>query len=393
MADPQAATPTGVAGIPDLNDPSLRFDRNSAMAAMAARRRETALADMEPEDAAALRALPIPGAAVVDEDASAGDAAAEAERARLKAEADAADAAAAAASDAAAQVAAQTAAATNDTATQLERQTANEPIVLDDDQLANYRARIKVNGVEEIVPLDRMRDTAQKNSAADRYLEEARATLSEMKTVAAQVAKQTGNPTTTAAAGTPDPSTTSSEPDALDAAVDSLFLGDEAKAKQLLRQAVRAATPQAATADPAAIARQVEQTLVVRSALRQFARDHKEIANDQFARSIADQYLVDEMNKRGLKTLHEADPDTVPELLNAAGKRTKDYFRSMAGVASPATTVALPESRRVDKAAIDEPPTAATRAASTVPTPPSTSDVIAQMREARNPLRQQPDRR
>jgi hypothetical protein len=374
MADQDGATPPGVPAIPNLNDPSAHYDRATAMAAMAARRRETALADMEPDDAAELRAQPIPGAerghagAAADpaDDTTAADAAVEAERQRLAAAAD-----------------------------QFDRQTAapdpapaKNTVLIDDADLANYRVRTKVNGEERVVGLDEMRATAQKTSAADAYLETAKTVLADTRAAVEQLRRQT-DPNATAAPAA-DPSDTSSGPDDAEVAIQALFQGDEAKATAALRK-LRAPQPGAGV-DVAAIVRQVEQKLVLDNALRQFNKDHKQIAADPVARQIADRFLAEEMQRANVTRLEEAGAELVPQLLDAAGRRTADYFRTMAGVAPAARTPALDPARRAAKESIDEPPTAGARAASTVLTPPTNSDVIARMKESRNPMRPQGQR-
>jgi hypothetical protein len=374
MADQDGATPTGVPAIPNLNDPSAHYDRATAMAAMAARRRETALADMEPEDAAALRAQPIPGAergaaaaaAADPDDTSATDAAVEAERQRLAAAADQFDR----------QTAAPDPAPAADPP-------AKNTVFIDDADLANYRVRTKVNGEERVVGLDEMRATAQKTSAADAYLETAKTVLADTRAAVEQLRRQT-DPNATAAPAA-DPSDTSSGPDDAEVAIQALFQGDEAKATAALRK-LRAPQPGAGV-DVGAIVRQVEQKLVLDNALRQFNKDHKQIAADPVARQIADRFLAEEMQRANVTRLEEAGADLVPQLLDAAGRRTADYFRTMAGVAPARTPPAMSTDRRAAKESIDEPPTAGARAASTVPTPSAPSDVIARMKEQRNPMR------
>lgn len=337
------------------------------MQAMAARRRETVAADMEPEAAQAFLAspppkTPDPGVTVaLDPDADPNDLEAEAERARLIAAASEVDTSA---------------------ATQVAQQTDD---ILAEDDLARLKVRRKVNGVETVVPVGDVLRDAQKVAAADDFLAQAKNTLREVNTVAEQVrtAAAGGKPTESA----PTPTTPGdTSPDAVDGFVEALFQGDEQRAKDLLRKAgLQRDTSAAAAPSGDAIAAAVEQRIVIRNGLRQFAKDHKEIAADEVLQAKAQQFL---MQETGGKSLYELDPDRIPEVLDAAGRKTKEWLREKAGVpvTQPTVSAALSD-RRAQKAAIDDPAlaSASARAASTVPQARTASDVISGMRALRQP--------
>ncbi len=326
-----------------------RTSREEAMKQMAERRRETVQQDMDPDDAEAFRAAT-----------------------EAKPEADKAETAAV--GDAPAQ----------DAAAEVDRQMA-DVVTIDDADLAKYRVRRKVNGVETMVGLDELRASAQKNDAADEYLAKAKATLAEMDSVVKQ-ARAMAAPAQQDAAPTETRDQTDAE-DPIDAAVDHLFGGDETKAKEALRKALARQTTTAS--EPDQLARSVEQRVVIRSALRQFAKDHRDIAADPTLRNKADEFLYQELANRGAARLEDLDPDAIPEVISAAGAQTKDWLRIVAGVPTApqpqATGLNLDERKRA-KQGIDELPTASVRSSSVITPPRTTTDTIAAMAAARNPM-------
>lgn len=341
-------------GRPDLNDPNVRIDRAAAMKLMTESRRESVQQDMDPGDAAAFResVQAAPGEQAAPEPA-ADDPTTPAAR-----------------------------------AAQVDRQTA-QPIILDEGDLANYRVRKKVNGVETIVGVDELRTSAQKVDAADEYLAKAKTTLAELDAVTKQARAMASQATPQTQPATPSaqaPSPTDSGPDPIDAAVDHLFGGDDAKAKEALRQALKA-QPTAAQ-EPDALARDVEQRVVIRSALRQFAKDHRDIAADPTLRRKADEFLYQELGNRGVTKLEDLDADQIPDVIAQAGTQTKDWLRSVAGVPATPTPTQAPslDDKRRAKQGIDELPAASVRSSSMIAPPRTTADTIAAMAAARNPM-------
>jgi hypothetical protein len=346
--------------LPDLNDPNASLSRADAMAVMRARRRESFVAEMDPEEAKAfLASAPPITAAEPDPDADPDDAVAEATRKQLEAQS--------------------SEPAPIDAGEQLEAQRA-ENLILSDEDLSKYMVRVKINGKEELRPLTEVRATAQKTESADRYLADAKALLAEVK--AAQSAQPAASATTPI-----EPEQTNDGTDAIDAAIDSLFQGDEATAKAKFRQAVMGRVQATPNALPDQLARQVEQRLVLRSALRQFAKDHKDITADPMARRVADTFLLEET---GGVPIEQIDPDRIPEVLEEAGRKTKDWLRTMAGITPTQARATTRDEKRALKAGIDELPAASTRAASTVPAPKSVSERIAEMAAARGQMVQRP---
>lgn len=344
--------------IPDLNDPNVRMSRDDAMAAMRARRRETAAADMDPADRKAFLESPPPAPPTdADPDANHDDAAADAARRQIEA----------------AGVVPPTDPATPpttevDPAAQIERQRGEE-LILSDEDLGRYKVRVKINGKEEVLPLTDLRVRAQKVGAADDYLVQAKNLLTEVKDTIRQ------QPAAPAPAAAP-PEPVATDPGAVDEFVDAMFAGDDAKAKAALKKAW-AAQPATPT-NEAQLASEVERRIVVRSALRQFAHDNPEIMADQMARRVADTFLLEET---GGRPIEQIEPERVQECLDNAARRTMEWWGKPKAQARATTR----DEKRAMKATIDELPAAATRSSSTVPPPRTASDVIADMKARRAP--------
>ena len=264
-------------------------------------------------------------------------------------------------------------------------QQADAPQVLSDDDLSRYTVRTKVRGEERLVPLAELRATAQKTDAGDIYLrdakEQARLILEDAR------AKAAATPATPAAAAPepgPGPETPSGEvEDLVGSAIDELFKGNEAEAKRLLKQAVsQRPSHQTAAATPNTdqIAAAVEQKVVVRSALRQFAKDYPTIYADPIARKVADDFLAEATEGRPLEGFPE---ERIGTILKETGERVLSWTRGLVGVPANGTPATTRTDRAQRKEGIDELPAASTRATTSVPVPATTSDIIQRMAAAR----------
>jgi hypothetical protein len=149
--------------------------------------------------------------------------------------------------------------------------------------------------------------------------------------------KAAATPAAPVANATPEPAaipeTPSGEVDGLvDSAIDELFKGNEAEAKRLLKQAVsQRPSHQTAAAAPNTdqIAAAVEQKVVVRSALRQFAKDYPTIYADPMARKIADDFLAEATEGRPLEGFPE---ERIGTILKETGERVLSWTRGLVGV-------------------------------------------------------------
>lgn len=335
---------------PDLNDPNQRFSRAEAMKIVARSSHEEKLKkDVAPEDQAGVAAA----LNAADPDAEpVTPAAAPAPEANL---------------DAAAQVASQT----------------ETPKVLAGDVLAMFKVKIKVNGEEREVPLADVVASAQKNEAADAYLanakEQARVILEGARAaVPATPAEPAPQPVATA----PATATPAVDGEKVKTAMDLLFTGntDEAAKTLVAALSVPQATPAAPSIDYDQVVSTLDSRMVVRSALRQFAKDFPQVYQDPVARTVADRFLSEATGGKPLEVFSE---DDIGKILHGTGERVLEWTRALGGVPANGSKATTRDDKVAKKEGIDELPAAATRAAVNVPQPKTTSQTIAEMAAAR----------
>ena len=276
-------------------------------------------------------------------------------------------------------------------AAQVERQTGT-PLVLSDDDLSKYMVKTKVMGEERLVPLSELRATAQKTDAADVYLREAKEKEKQARQILEDATTKAATPATPAAATPPETTVPANqaETDAMvESAVDELFRGNTDEVKALLKKVVTrpANQPSVTMPDVNQIAASVEQKVVVRSALRQFAKDYPAIYADPIARKVADDFLSEATEGKPLEAFPE---EQIGKILSETGKRVVDWTRGLAGVPATGSRATTRTDKEERKAEIDELPAAATRASTEVPVPKTTSDTIAQMAANRGQHRNLP---
>lgn len=388
------ATQTGVSevaktGILDLNDPTVHYGREQAMASMRQRRREKVLEDMDPtaraeyeaSTAAASAATATSTATTTTEDDDPEAAAAEAERQRLAREAEAAG------------TGTETTTETPQRG-QVERQAAT-PRLLAADELGLLRVKKKVLGEEVEVSVADLLSEAQRYGAGDVYLEKAKQILADVNARLDAVdaaAKKDKDGTATTTTETAQPADPAKIKAAVGTALDQMFRGKEADATETLTNAilaVRASQPEAARVDPSSLAEVVASEIAKSSALRRFAKDNPEIMSDDLRRVVADRLLNRELKELGVTRLEQLPPDQIDEVVEVAGRKTREFLGLKPAAPKPrpsganGTEATTLSERRVRKEKIDELPSAATRASITEAAPRSTSDVIASMARAR----------
>ena len=266
-----------------------------------------------------------------------------------------------------------------DTASQVAQQTAAEPVVLSDG-LDRTMVKVKVDGVESMVPVSEVIARYQKNEAADKRLAEAARLRSEAEAMAQKPPASVDAPPT--GAQTPPQSTPQGgdKGQTVKEFLQSLFEGDEEKAAERLQALLSEGRAASSTpADTGSLAAQltpaIRQQLQNESALDKFLETNQAIANDPYLTQMTAGFLDEEI--KGGKSY--------PDALAEAGRRTSGW---MASKGIPITTKEPdPTTTRDDKLArkgqMDDIRPASTSAASTVAAPQSPSQVIDEMRKAR----------
>jgi len=246
--------------------------------------------------------------------------------------------------------------------------------------------KIKVDGVEREVPLAELVRTAQKHEAADKRLAEATRLLQEAEAKRREAeAPQQAQPAPAAQA--PE----QAKPDSSDKVrqdreqkakefLEAMFHGDEDRATQILAGLMPESPPPQETAtrapDPEELAAQVEASLERRSALKQFASAYPEVLKDTDLAALADMKLA--------RRLAQGEPFS--QALMSIGEElyTKTDLKTPAAAAQETPPATPSQTERVErKKAADVVRGRSASTASTQEAPPSPSDVIKQMQEAR----------
>lgn len=238
--------------------------------------------------------------------------------------------------------------------------------------------RTKVDGREELEPLDRVLAQYQKDKAADARLEEATRILAEARTER----EKATDPNAKAKA---EKKVAEAEGD-LNAVkakfFDAVYEGDSENAKKALDQIIEESVTahlkgrDTATSDEELVARvtpAVEQSLEAKSALRKFQQDYKQIAFDPYLAAKADTFLKEALADG--KTSYEA-------ALKDAGEKTLGWMRETLGIKSAVTTSTAISERTARKQAIDNPASTSARTP-TQDDPPQQQNVAASIAEMR----------
>ena len=261
-------------------------------------------------------------------------------------------------------------------------QAAPKPKLVED--LDQTLVKIKVDGVEREVPLAELVRTAQKHEAADKRLAEATRLLQEAEAKRREADAQ-AQPAPAAQApeqAKPD-NTAQVRQDREQKAkefLEAMFHGDEDRATQILAGLMPESPPPQETAtkapDPEELAAQVEASLERRSALKQFASAYPEVLKDTDLAALADMKLA--------RRLAQGEPFS--QALMSIGEElyTKTGLKTPAAAVQETPPATPSQTERVErKKAADLVRGRSASTASTQEAPPSPSDVIKQMQEAR----------
>lgn len=262
---------------------------------------------------------------------------------------------------------------------QLALQTETAPRVLSDG-LDKTLVRVKVDGVEQELPLADVVRSYQKDAAAQTRLNEATRVLEEARRTAAAVTSTAKPPAPVASTQQPDDTPASPTPETVKGFVDALFEGDTEKAVEAFTKlGITTGRADGATLDLEQVQAQltpaIKQQLIDDSALDRFVKENADLAADPHLVSVTNAFIQEEVN--GGKPYAQA--------LEAGGQRTREWLASI-GAAKPSlerSTGAHQPSKLERKAGIDEVPALNRTANTAQDAPVTTSSVIAEMKKAR----------
>jgi len=259
---------------------------------------------------------------------------------------------------------------------QLALQTESAPRVLTDG-LDRTMVRVKVDGVEQEIPVADVVRSYQKDAAAQARLNEATRVLEEARRTAAAA---TIPPARVEQPGPGADTAASPEPETVKGFVEALFEGDTEKAiEAFAKLGLNTGRSDGATLDLEQVQAQltpaIKQQLIDDSALERFEKANADLAADPHLVSVTNGFIQEEVN--GGKPYAEA--------LEAGAQRTRDWLASI-GAAKPRSEPAQgahQPSKLERKASIYEVQALNRTANTTQDAPASVSSVIADMKKAR----------
>jgi hypothetical protein len=244
--------------------------------------------------------------------------------------------------------------------------------------------KIKVDGEEQEVPEDKILDAGvralQKESAADRRLQEATEKLTRAEQLLAAAERQS-------APSAESESPPSGSPDAdVTALAKAIQFGTEDEVKAAVKTMLDRQGPgrSNATPPPEDVVAVVEQRLEFKSALNKFQSEFKDVWDDPYLRKLA----FDEDDRLQKEIIAgNREPMNYLERFVEAGKAVREWRDRIAG-STGTPKVDISADKRDRKAAAGSLPTAGGRAAP-VPAPAAPSnpaDIVREMRQARGQL-------
>ena len=259
---------------------------------------------------------------------------------------------------------------------QLALQTETAPRVLTDG-LDRTMVRVKVDGVEQEIPVADVVRSYQKDAAAQARLNEATRVLEEARRTAAAATKP---PAAVEQAAAPTHTTPIPEPETVKGFVEALFEGDTEKAVEAFAKlGLNTGRSDGATLDLEQVQAQltpaIKQQLIDDSALERFEKANADLAADPHLVSVTNNFIQDAVN----------GGTPYAEALEVGAKRTRDWLASI-GAAKPGsepTASAHQPSKLERKASIDEVQALNRTANTTQDAPVSVSNTIAEMKKAR----------
>lgn len=248
------------------------------------------------------------------------------------------------------------------------------------DGLDKTMVRVKVDGVEQEVPVSEVVANYQRTSVAQTRLNEATRILDEARRTAAAATTTAKPPASVEQQSAPTHTTPTPEPETVKGFVEALFEGDTEKAVEAFAKlGLNTGRSDGATLDLEQVATQltpaIKQQLIDDSALERFEKANADLAADPHLVSVTNNFIQDAVN----------GGTPYAEALEVGAQRTRDWLASI-GAAKPApepTASAHQPSKLERKARIDEVQPLNRTANTTQDAPASTSSVIAEMKKAR----------
>lgn len=189
--------------------------------------------------------------------------------------------------------------------------------------------KVKVDGIEQEIPIDQARATLQKNMAADKRLNDAvlkQRELQQWEQRLQQQEQQLQPPVT-------PPNTT----EKLQVAVDALYDGDTEDAVKALSEVIGR---NGATLNPEQISQQASEQVMQTLAKRQFDSDVAE-ANTQFHQEFADiasdPTLLNIADQKTIELMSLHADWTPSQITTEAGRQTREWVQGLTGQRSPTT--------------------------------------------------------
>lgn len=251
-----------------------------------------------------------------------------------------------------------------------------------------WMTRVKVNGVEEEIPLDKVTARYQKDAAGDEKLRAAAEKERELVEKARQLQAYEAHVRQLQEKQALNQPSDKSDVGSLSVSEKELasafYSGDEksfASAMKAFRESLKAdltaSMPRQEAIDPRAIAKQVEREIAQQDAVQKFHDEFKDVASDPYLLQLADTFSAQ---------LLAQEPSLKPsENLRKSGEMVRNWLAER-GVKAPAPEVTTNEKQERKVAASARVASASNVRASVgkdAPTPMKPSDVIAEMRRAR----------
>lgn len=240
----------------------------------------------------------------------------------------------------------------------------------------NTKVKIKVDGEEKVVTWAEAQKDIQLEQAARRRMEEASRRQKELDAREAALAARE-------AQQQPPKQNDQGKRDQIRTALETLYEGEPEKAAEILAELFetgrQSATPDQQY-DPDQVADIAAARIEEKTALKQFAKEYKDIVSDPYLANIADQHL---------DAIRATEPTlSFEDALAKAGSKTRDWMKQAGlgatpATANPATPDPSRETKLQKKAGMDKVPTLSVVPGTTPEAPDENQDRMRAVQELR----------